>query len=342
MEKLVPGKTKFVDRLLCRVSPKECALKILALFMAICLWYFVVGEDQVDITLTIPIEILNLPADLVIANHYKKDLEVTVRGPRSMIQEIRQQNITRAIDLANAKPGTMVIRNKEDSIHFPLGIKVLRLQPANTTLLIDKLVQKNLPINPVIEGEPAPGYELGRITLRPDQLTVSGPKQILDSQAALKTYVIDLDGLDHSTSLQVQLNLTKDLLNLIGEAVVTVDIIIKEKMLRKTVRGIPVNVRDGDSRYIAIPGTVTVEAEIPENLIRDTPELAMLFRASVSVQDITEKNQKTEVKVVGVSVPHHAPVRIISVKPKKISLRRRRIKVRPKHSTKKAAGKKAH
>ncbi len=339
MEKLVPGNTKLIDRLLCRVSPKECALKILALFMAICLWYFVVGEDQVDITLTIPIEILNLPADLVIANHYKKDLEVTVRGPRSMIQDIRQQNITRAIDLANAKPGTMVIRNKADSIRFPIGIKVLRLQPANTTLLIDKLIQKNLPIHPVIEGEPAPGYELGKITLRPNQLTVSGPKQILDSQLALKTYVIDLDGLDHSTSLQVQLNLSEDLLNLIGEAVVTVDITLKERTLRKTIRGIPVNVRDADSQYIAIPGTVTVEADIPENLIRDTPELAMLFRASVSAKDITEKNQKTEVKVVGISVPHHVPIRIISVKPPRISLRR--IKARTKHLAKKAAGKKA-
>ncbi len=339
MEKLVQRNTTFVDRLLCRVSPKECALKILALFMAIFLWYFVVGEDQVDITLTIPIEILNLPADLVIANHYKKDLEVTVRGPRSMIQDIRQQNITRAIDLAKAKPGTMVIKNTADSIRFPIGIKVLRLQPTNTTLLIDKLVQKNLPIHPVIEGEPAPGYELGKIKLRPDTLTVSGPKQILDSQLALKTYVIDLDGLDHSTSLQVQLNLSEDLLNLIGEAVVTVDITLKERMLRKTVRGIPVNVRNADSQYIAIPGTVTVEADIPENLIRDTPELAMLFRASTTVKDRTKKKQKAEVTVVGVSVPHHAPIRIISVKPQKISLRR--IKARNKQPTKKAAGKQA-
>lgn len=321
MEKLVHGKTKLTDRLLCKVSPKECALKILALFMAVFLWYFVVGEDQVDITLTVPIEILNLPADLIIANHYKRDIEVTVRGPRSMIQDIRQQNITRSINLANAKPGTMVIKNEADSIHFPIGITVLRLQPANTTLLIDKLVQKNLPIHPVIEGEPAPGYELGKIRLRPDKLTVSGPKQILESQLALKTYVINLDGLDHSTSLQVQLNLSDELLNLIGEAVVTVDITLKEKMLRKTVRGIPVNVRDADSSFIAIPGTVTVEAEIPENLIRDTPELAMLFRASASAKGVGEKRKKIPVTVVGVNVPHHLPIRIIKVKPEKVSLR---------------------
>jgi hypothetical protein len=322
MEKLVQRekKKKLLSDVLCRVSPKECALKILSLFLAIFLWYFVVGEDQVDITLTVPIEILNLPADLVISNHFKKDIEVSVRGPRSMIQELRRQNITRPIDLSTAKPGTLVIKNEADSIPFPMGITVLRLQPANTTLLIDKLVKKNLPIHPVIEGEPAPGYELGKITLRPDQLTISGPRHLLESQLALKTYVINLDGLDHSTTVQVQLNLSPELLNLIGETVVSVEISLKEKLLRKTVRGIPVNVRDATVPVVAVPGSVAVVADIPENLIRDTPELAMLFRASVSARDV-RKSQKAPVNVVGVNVPGHAPIQVISVRPDQVSLR---------------------
>ena len=322
MEKLVQRENnkKLLSEILCRVSPKECALKILSLFLAIFLWYFVVGEDQVDITLTVPIEIINLPADLVISNHYKKDIEVSVRGPRSMIQELRRQNITRPIDLATARPGTIVIKNEADSIPFPMGITVLRLQPANITLLVDKLVKKNLPIHPVIEGEPAPGYELGKITLRPDQLTISGPQHILESQLALKTYVINLDGLDHSTTVQVQLNLSPELLNLIGETVVSVEISLKEKLLRKTVRGIPVNVRDATVPVVSVPGSVTVVADIPENLIRDTPELAMLFRASVSAKNI-EKSRKIQVRVVGVNVPGHAPIQVVTVKPDQVSLR---------------------
>jgi len=322
MEKLVQREknSRLIDRLLCKVSPKECALKILSLFLAIFLWYFVVGEDQVDVTLTVPIEILNLPADLVISNHYRKDIEVSVRGPRSMIQELRRQNITRPIDLANAKPGTLVIKNEPDSIPFPMGVTVLRLQPANITLLIDKLVKKNLPIHPVIEGEPAPGYELGKITLHPDQLTISGPQHLLESQKTLKTYVINLDGLDHSTTVQVQLNLSPELLNLIGETVVSVEISLKEKLLRKTVRGIPVNVRDATVPVVAVPGTVAVVADIPENLIRDTPELAMLFRASVSAKNI-KKSKKVPVKVVGVNVPGHEPIKVISVRPDQVTLR---------------------
>ena len=101
------------------------------------LWYFVAGEDQVDINMLVPIEILNLPANLTISNQHKKEIEVTVRGPRSIIQEMRSRNITRPVDLSGAKPGTIVIKNDENSIPMRRGIAIQRLQPKNITLLID-------------------------------------------------------------------------------------------------------------------------------------------------------------------------------------------------------------
>lgn len=319
MEKLARFNKRRLGDFLSRIGLKEWALKALSLCLAVFLWYFVVGEDQVDINIAVPIEALNLPADLVISNQYKKDIEASVRGPRSIIKELRHQNITRPVDLSKATPGTMVIKNEAGSIPFPNGITVLRLQPANTTLLIDKLVQKDLPIHPVIEGEPLAGYKLTGVKLKPEKLMVSGPKNILDAHLALKTYVINLDGLSHSTTLQVQLNLSPEMLNLIGETVVSVEISVEERMLRKTVRGIPVNVRDAEKPVKTVPGTVAVEAEIPENLIRDTPELAMLFRASVGAKNVQLPGQ-VEVNVSGVSVPNHAPVQIIAIEPDTVYL----------------------
>ncbi|HEB69074.1 MAG TPA: YbbR-like domain-containing protein [Desulfobulbus sp.] len=319
MEKLARLNKGRLNSFLSGIHLKEWALKALSLCLAVFLWYFVVGEDQVDINISVPIEALNLPPDLVISNQYKKDIEASIRGPRSIIKELRNQTITRPVDLSKAVPGTMVIKNEADSIPFPNGITVLRLQPANTTLLIDKLIRKDLPIHPVIEGEPLAGYKLTGVKIKPEKLMVSGPKNILDAHLALKTYVINLDGLSHSTTLQVQLNLSPEMLNLIGETIVSVEITVAEQMLKKTVRGIPVNVRDADVPVKTIPGTVAVEAEIPENLIRDTPELVMLFRASVEAKDIQLPKQ-VQVNVTGVSVPNHAPVKIIAIKPETVLL----------------------
>ena len=300
-----------------KFTQKNWLLKLISLGLAIMLWYFVVGEDQVDITIQVPIEVINLPSILTISNQYKKNIEVTVRGPRSMVQDLKNKNISRPVDLSNAKPGTIVIKNDEKSIPFPKGIVVLRLQPANITLLLDNLVQRTFLIDPVTEGEPATGYELKKLTLDPDQLVISGPKSIIDKDLALKTYVIKLDGLDRSTTLQVHLNLDQDFLDLIGETVVTAVLEVGEKLVEKSVKKIPINVRESNTPVTVQPNSITVKARIPENLITDTPELSMLFRASVSAKDIKEP-QNVQVTVNEVNVPGHDPIKILSVEPSEI------------------------
>ena len=298
-------------------KPKNWILKVVSLCLAIMLWYFVVGEDQVDMNIQVPIEILNLPPNLIISNQYKKDIDVSVRGPRSMVQELRNRNITRPVDLSKAQPGTIVIKNDENSIPFPKGITVQRLQPTNITLLLDKLIQKDFKIKPVTEGSPARGYELGAIYLDPDHLVISGPKSVLEKGSDLKTYVINLDGLDHTTTIQVHLNLDPELLDLLGETVVTAKIEVHEKMEERTVEKIPVNVREANLPVTIQPNTITVKASIPHNLIRDTPELAMLFRASVTPKNVTAE-QTMPVTVNGVAVPGHDPIKILSVDPEEV------------------------
>jgi YbbR domain-containing protein len=298
-------------------KPENWILKVVSLCLAIMLWYFVVGEDQVDINMQVPIEIINLPKSLIISNQYKGDIDVSVRGPRSMIQDLRNRNITRPVDLSTAQPGTIVIKNDEESIPFPRGISVQRLQPTNITLQLDQLIQKTIPIEPVTEGKPAKGHELQKIYLDPDQLLISGPKAILDKEHKIKTYVINLEGLNHTTAIQVHLNLDPDLFQLLGETVVSARIEVREQMEERTVKNILVNAREADIPVTVKPSSVTVKAAIPVNLIKDTPELSMLFRASVSIKDISEP-QTLKVTVNGVNVPGHDPVKIIEVSPTEV------------------------
>lgn len=312
-----PNMINFKNFRLFKNKPKNWILKLVSLALATMLWYFVVGEDQVDINILVPIEIINLPSSLTISNQYKKDIEVTVRGPRSMIQEIRSKNITRPVDLASAKPGTIVIKNDESSIPLPRGVSVLRLQPTNITLLLDELVQRSFPITPVTEGELAPGYTLEEIITDPSHLTISGPRSVLDKGKALRTYLIDLNNLDQSTTLQVHLNLDPEFYDLIGETVVTAEIVVKEKLVERTITNIPVNVRDAKGTVSIEPNSITVKARIPENLLKDTPEPSMLFRAFISTRDVTTTRTKPVI-VNGINVPGHEPITILSVNPKEI------------------------
>jgi hypothetical protein len=77
--------------------PNNWGLKLISLIFAVLLWYFVVGEDKVDTTVYIPVEIVNA-GELVIANQFRSN-----RRPRSaargLISGLNRQRITRTISL---------------------------------------------------------------------------------------------------------------------------------------------------------------------------------------------------------------------------------------------------
>ena len=320
MEKLAQQKKQSLKQKLTGITNrKDMLLKVVSLCLGALLWYLVVGEDQVDINIQVPIEVLNLPENLVISNQFKKELDVTVRGPRSIIQDLRNRIISRPVDLSKAGPGTIVIKNEKYSIPLPRGTSVLRLQPANITLSIDQLIQKTIPINAVTEGEVSAGYELRQITMDPDKIIVSGPKPVLESALALQTYVINLDGLNHSITLPVHLNLSAKFVNLIGETVVVAQIEVQEKFIKKTVDKIPIKVKNASRSVIVEPDSITVVAEIPENLVRDTPVPSMLFRAYVNAKGV-QQPQDEPVIVNCLSVPGHEPITIKSYSPVKVHI----------------------
>jgi YbbR domain-containing protein len=293
-------------------------LKLLSLIIGASLWYFVVGEDRVDLMVNIPLEIRNLPTDLVIANQYKKEIEVALSGPRRLIQEMRQQNISLPIDLTKAQPGAMVIENEADSIPLPRGITVQRVQPATITLLVDRLLQKEFPIIPVTRGAPADGFLFQGLTPKPQRITVTGPQSVLEKEEAIKTTVIELDGMTATNTVQAHLDLNPALVNLLGETVIEVQVAIKETMVRKTVRGVIINApADKDLRFT--PARVTVEAEIPEPVVKDTPELALLLRATIN-PPTDPSVREAQVLVHGINLPGHAPIVILDITPNKVRL----------------------
>jgi YbbR domain-containing protein len=295
---------------------KHWVLKLLSLIIGASLWFSVVGEDRVDMTVTIPLELRNLPANLVIANQYRKDIEVVLSGSRRLIQEMRQQNISRPIDLGKAEPGTMVIKNDAESISLPHGIMVQRVQPANITLLVDRLTRKDFPITPITKGKPAAGFILESLTFTPRQISVTGPQTILEKEESLKTAVINLEGVDSSSTFQVHLDLNEALLKLIGETVIEAKLTLKEIMVRKTVRAIPINSKEAGVPVRFSPPTVTVEAEIPEQIVRTTSELATLFQASVNAS-ADKADQEVQILVNGINMPGHAPIVILKIIPDK-------------------------
>jgi YbbR domain-containing protein len=322
MEKLDSKKiARFRDRLLDphswqRLLSRSWFLKGMSLCMAAMLWYFVGGKDTVDKIVMIPIEIINLPRDLVISNQFKKEIEVTVSGPSSLLAELANRTVTRRIDLSSAQPGTMVVDNTVGSIPVPRGIKVLRVQPSSLILSLDKLVQRHFPVVPTASGRVASGHVLKRLKMEPDVITITGPQTVLSQFDQLRTAEISVDRLSKSQQRQVPLRLDPAIVDLIGETSVTAHIEIGLETVKRKIKDMPVvAVLDGEQRQVK-PAKVTITANIPKVMLKDNGSLRELF--TVTATEITGDGK---MKVVAIATEEAgADVAVVAVEPEVVSL----------------------
>ena len=299
---------------------KEWLLRFISLCLAILLWYFVGGEDAVDKTVMVPIEIINMPKDLIISNKFKKEIDVTVRGPRSLIFDMGKREITRQVDLSDATPGTRVITIDNKSIPVSRGIKVLRVQPSTIILSLDKLIQKKFSITPVIVGHVAPGYVLKDLRITPDVIAITGPQTVLSQVESLKTTAINISGLTESVQQQIPLDLEQAIVDLIGETSITADIIIAMDTVEKTFTDIPVKVVIDGYLQKVDPGEVKVTLKIPKLAMKKDTDYRSLFSVTAVAANPGDGNLK--VKVVP-KADLGMPLETVKVEPEFVTLVKR-------------------
>jgi YbbR domain-containing protein len=297
MEKLAAAQINFWRR---KSWPKNWVLKLFSFFFALMLWYFVVGEDKVDMTVSIPVEIVNLPQNLIISNQFKNQLDITVNGPRGLIRRITDRHISRSIDLSDAKPGTIVVKNTPDSISLPRGVSLLRIKPTDIILEMDKLIEKTMPINAITKGKPQEGFELVTVKLDPPLLSVRGPRRILEKEKKFSTLPIEIEGINETTQLAASLDLSQEIIDFLGDQVVTAQIVIQEKRQKKTVKNIPIqiNLKNPQINFDSLkPKSISVVAEIPLSLATATEKLSTLFSAKLKTENLSPGTHKVQVEV---------------------------------------------
>ncbi len=299
-----------------QLSPKDWVLRLISLGLAIVLWYFVGGEDIVNKSVMVPVEVINLPGDLVISNQFKKVIDVSVSGPRSLVLNMEKGSINRQIDLARAKPGTMVLENSNDSIAVPRGVKVVRIQPRSVILSLDKLIQKQFSVNPVTTGTLAPGYVLNGIRMEPDAISITGPRTVLEKFDVLRTREIDIQGLKKSTEIQVPLELDPVIVDLIGATTITASFDVGVETVQKTIPGFSVTVKKDGVEQRVTPATVAITTALPKSLLREKVDLLGLF----SVSAINEQeNGQMQVKVVQTDL-YSEKIEVLKVEPPIVTL----------------------
>ncbi len=223
-------------------SQKDWLLKLLSLAFAITLWFFVVGEEKAEISLSIPLEIVNLPAGLTIANDIPPSIDVRVYGPRSMIKAVASQGLSRVIDLRGASAGHLTVQITPESLPFPSGLRVMRIQPSHLDIILEALTKKNVPVKAVLEGRPDRDFVIRNVVLDPGIVTLEGPKSEVSKLKDIRTLPINLNGASKNFTKSVGLDLQGLHVTVEGKSMVDVTVNLTHALTTKKITHIPVQV----------------------------------------------------------------------------------------------------
>jgi YbbR domain-containing protein len=281
-------------------------LKLFSILLAIALWFTVSGEERTETTINMSLDLVNLHKNLMATNEVPPAIQVRVVGPRSTVNNLSQARLTQTLDLNGYKSGRHTFSLGPNSLSLPRGVQVVRIQPNPITLTLATTITRTLPIKPVLENNPAEGYELVSVNTRPAQVTVKGPSTELAELQFISTLPIDLSFLKEHTVIATDLDFKNLHLALKDPVPILAEIQIGPKTLTRTFSGIPI-LSDSPAAKIS-PAQVTLTLKGPWPLVHDLKPEALKPR--VDTGNLTPGRHRRTVSVDlpnGVSLERSRP-----------------------------------
>jgi YbbR domain-containing protein len=171
---------------------RNLGLKILALALASLLWLTVAGEHVGERVLRVPLEFHNIPPDLEIVGNPPTTVDVRVRGSSGIISRLQPGDVVASLELRTARPGSRMLHIEE--VRAPYGVEVAGVIPATVSLELEKMASRVVPVVPVLDGEPAPGFVVGRVISDPATVRVEGPDSRVRALAEATTEPVVVSG----------------------------------------------------------------------------------------------------------------------------------------------------
>jgi YbbR domain-containing protein len=217
-----------VRRFLQKYVLHNFGLKFLALLIAFGLWYSVADDPVAEIAINVPIELHNIPNNLVVSSEVIPEAQIRVRGPARVIRQLRPEEIHPIIDLTGVKPGEKTFDLTAQQIHLPGEADVVQVVPSHLRISFDYSAHKEVEVRPRVTGSFASGYRLVGAQVEPSRVEIVGPEQRVNMIENAITDPVDATGVMGRASFTTNVYIPDPLVRLVKPAPVRVTVITEK------------------------------------------------------------------------------------------------------------------
>ena len=245
-----------VEKLLRRIFLEDWSLKLLSLAIAIVLWLVVTGQNE-PVTAHVNVQLNFIrPQLLEISNDPPRTVDVMLTGSRNKLDDLTALDLVATVDLSDQRAGERILRLADKAqIALPQGVKVDGFQPSAVPIRLEPILERQIAIEPKLEGKPADGYEVYAVRPNKGSVTVRGPESRVTAIQKAMTESIWLSGHKETfTASNVAIDLSDPKVDLL-DPVVNVEVEIGEKLVEKSFSDVPITTASGG---IGPRATITV------------------------------------------------------------------------------------
>ncbi|MHB8093773.1 MAG: CdaR family protein [Candidatus Aminicenantales bacterium] len=210
---------------------RNWGLKLFSFLMALLLWLILIPEEKTysDKTLAVPLETRNVPADMEIVERPAASIDVTVRAPNRLLNELAPPDILARLDLGKATVYQDVYPLNASMITIPQGAEVVGISPNIVRLKLEKTKQMDLEVAPMIIGKVGAGLKIARIEVFPARVPVKGAESKIRTKDKVTTSPVDVSRLKETATIEADIILPRpDLRLATSQTKVRVSIFLEE------------------------------------------------------------------------------------------------------------------
>lgn len=212
-------------------------LKFVALVLGVMVWIYVnlVVSPILRRTVMAKVEPRNVPVSARITTPIQT-AEVVLAGTRREFMLAGNDSVQLSMDLYDRRPGKLLVPIR---VHTHAGLSVVSLRPAQVEVTLEALKRAKFVVEPEVTGQPAEGFIAEPARIRPEQVEVEGPEDLVRSVTKCKV-VLNLTDLRNSISEGKPVRVISAFGELDGKLAVfpdkvNVDVTVKEGYPEKTV-----------------------------------------------------------------------------------------------------------
>lgn len=252
-------------------------LKFFSLATATVLYFFVAVQSETPVEVDFPIQ-FRLPEDVTLTGDSPNTVHVTLQGPWATFRAFSPTELQAvSIDLSEAGPGPIERQIDTTDIPSPIGMRVLSVRPSKIQLMLERMMERQIPIRVDIRDRPAYGYEIVDVHSDPAKARVVGPVSQVQSLDAIYTRALSIAEREDDVSTDVDLRpvaaplVLKDL-----QTKVLID--IGEEFVERRLGDVTIRMDNAPKGTRTVPDHVPVNVKGPRRIVdKLAPDLVVAF-----------------------------------------------------------------